>query len=209
MPPVGFLPQAAVWSTIQRFAFGYSFSNGFQDHRSASAQHKLPGHYRSDSQLWPLIHIVGKLIFYGDSINGNHAAIVEFQLHRRCLCWTHRTKSFILWSSQIFNVFFCQPTCSSKLPFLRIGWCQLEAKASFTDFMVWQPFSSSSIRRHSDGYSWQRQKPVFERRVVGVDFNHIVCIGEKRYWLFSALDKNLFRKKIFPFFISFANSTPA
>lgn len=37
MPPVGFLPQAAVWSAIQRFAIGYSFQIGFR----ITVQHQL------------------------------------------------------------------------------------------------------------------------------------------------------------------------
>ncbi len=110
-----------------------------------------------------------------------------------------------------FSMFsLCQPTCSS-LPFLRIGWCQLEAKASFTDFIgLAAVFVIVDRRRHSDGYSSAKAASLFcERRVVGVDFNHIVCIGEKRYWFgFLLLDKTCFHK-IPPFFHKFfANSTP-
>ena len=45
-------------------------------------------------------------------------------------------------------------------------------------------------------------KPVFEWRVVGADFNHIVCIGEKDTGCFLFLGKTCFHK-IPLFFISF------
>ena len=80
-PPAGLLQRAALRSILKGLIHGH----GFQIFHRITFQYQVCIFkwcvVNKIVQLRPFIYIVGYLVFHGDRVNGNHAAISKFQLH--------------------------------------------------------------------------------------------------------------------------------